>query len=127
MHFARAAALTIVAACTPAPKDEPASPVPAAAQAVIDELEDARRQSTEAQARQLLSAAQLHIAQTTSCPADVQAMATSKVIEKAPRDPWNHDYVLECRDNGASVIVVSLGPDGERRTKDDILVETHEF
>jgi len=121
-------ALILATACTAASNDDAVpSPVPVAAKAVVDELHAARRSQAEVQARQLLSAVQMHILQTGACPADVQAMAAAKVIDKAPRDPWDHDYVLECRDAGASVIVVSLGPDGRRHGDDDVLVETHEF
>ena len=123
MHLARVAALTIATGCTPA-KEETPSPGPALAEAVVDKLQDARREQADVEAHALLSALQLHVVQTTTCPADVPALAAAKMIPRANRDPWNHDYVLECGDAGASAAVISLGPDGKRGTPDDIRVDT---
>jgi hypothetical protein len=36
-------------------------------------------------------------------------------------DPWGHDYLLEKRSTGFRWQAVSVGPDGERGTADDIV------
>ena len=130
MHRARRllVAVGVVAACSAASDDETkSSPGPAPAEVVVEKLQAARRSQADNDARMLLSAAQMYVMQTEECPADVQALAARGVIAKVLRDPWEKDYVLECRDKGASVLVVSLGPDGQRGTADDIVSETHEF
>lgn len=117
-----------MAACSET-KPEPPAPavVPIVASAVIDELQQARSDTARVEARSLLDAVQMHLLSAGRCPTDVAELAAAKVIAKVPVDPWGNGYALECTDGGASVVVVSLGQDGERGTGDDVLVETHEF
>lgn len=42
-------------------------------------------------------------------------------IEKElPKDPWNNDYMLKEGDRRGEYIVLSMGPDGQEGTVDDI-------
>jgi hypothetical protein len=55
------------------------------------------------------------------CPKTLDELAT--YFGDAPgipvkTDPWGHDLVMTCGDNG--IAVLSLGPDGEKGTPDDI-------
>lgn len=53
------------------------------------------------------------------CPTRAQIAAAAGVKESEIFvDPWGNSYVVEC--SRGSVFVGSLGPDGERGTRDDI-------
>ena len=43
-------------------------------------------------------------------------------FDKAPQDPWGHDYVYECpgKHRPASFDLMSVGPDGVAGTPDDL-------
>lgn len=40
-------------------------------------------------------------------------------LDKLPKDPWNHEFVYEFQP-GAKPIILSMGPDGQPNTGDDI-------
>src|SRR5262245_17535808 len=40
-------------------------------------------------------------------------------LDKVPRDPWNHEFVYEFQPGGKPLII-SMGPDGQANTQDDI-------
>jgi len=56
------------------------------------------------------------------CPKSVDDLVAQKYMPKKQKDPWNHDFILRCpgqaRPDG--IDVVSLGPDGQEGTPDDI-------
>jgi general secretion pathway protein G len=43
-------------------------------------------------------------------------------IPKIPKDPWGHEYIYECpgNQNAATYDLMSMGPDGQPGTEDDI-------
>ena len=43
-------------------------------------------------------------------------------IDKIPKDQWGHDYIYECpgKHNVAAFDLMSMGPDGQLGTEDDI-------
>jgi general secretion pathway protein G len=40
-------------------------------------------------------------------------------LDKLPKDPWNHEFVYEFQP-GSKPIILSMGPDGQANTADDI-------
>lgn len=53
-------------------------------------------------------------------PADVTAW-NGPYVEKVPKDPWGHEYVYRSPgSNGSDYDLLSVGPDGNEGTKDDI-------
>jgi general secretion pathway protein G len=56
------------------------------------------------------------------CPKTVDDLVAQKYMPKKQKDPWNHDFVLRCPGtvNTDGIDVVSLGPDGQEGTPDDI-------
>ncbi len=56
------------------------------------------------------------------CPKSLDDLVAQKYIPKKNKDPWNRDYILRCPGtiNTDGVDVVSLGPDGQEGTADDI-------
>jgi len=44
-------------------------------------------------------------------------------LEPIPKDPWEHDYVYDCpgKHRPASFDLMSMGPDGQPGTEDDIV------
>ena len=56
------------------------------------------------------------------CPKTMDDLVAQKYMPKKQKDPWNHDYILRCpgQVNVDGIDVVSLGPDGQEGTPDDI-------
>jgi general secretion pathway protein G len=56
------------------------------------------------------------------CPKAVDDLVAQKYMPKKQKDPWNHEYILRCpgQVNTDGIDVVSLGPDGQEGTADDI-------
>jgi len=56
------------------------------------------------------------------CPKSVDDLVAQKYMPKKQKDPWNHDFILRCpgQANSDGIDVVSLGPDGQEGTPDDI-------
>jgi general secretion pathway protein G len=56
------------------------------------------------------------------CPKSVDDLVAQKYMPKKQKDPWNHDFILRCpgQVNTDGIDVVSLGPDGQEGTADDI-------
>jgi len=56
------------------------------------------------------------------CPKTVDDLVAQKYMPKKQKDPWNHDFILRCPGtvNTDGIDVVSLGPDGQEGTPDDI-------
>jgi len=89
--------------------------------AVIPQLQKAKIKNAESAVATVRSAVQLYIAtnKPNECPT-MQELIDDKSIDKATatRDPWDHEFVIEC--NGSEIGVRSAGPDGELETSDDI-------
>ena len=55
------------------------------------------------------------------CPKALLELYSQKYISKAPRDPWNQDFVYNCPGTGEDGFdIVSKGPDKQPNTEDDI-------
>ena len=56
------------------------------------------------------------------CPKSLDDLVAQKYMPRKNKDPWNRDYILRCPGtiNTDGVDVVSLGPDGQEGTADDI-------
>ena len=56
------------------------------------------------------------------CPKSVDDLVAQKYMPKKQKDPWNHDFILRCPGQASpdGIDVVSLGPDGQEGTPDDI-------
>jgi general secretion pathway protein G len=58
----------------------------------------------------------------SECPKGLDDLVAQKYMPKKQKDPWNHDYILRCPGQTSTdgFDVVSLGPDGQEGTPDDI-------
>jgi general secretion pathway protein G len=56
------------------------------------------------------------------CPKTIDDLVAQKYMPKKQKDPWNRDFILRCpgQVNTDGIDVVSLGPDGQEGTADDI-------
>ncbi len=88
--------------------------------AVLPQLQKAKIRQTESAVATVRSAVALYIATNNSdCPT-MDQLIEDKAIDKstATKDPWDHDFLIEC--DGTEISVKSAGPDGEFETEDDI-------
>jgi general secretion pathway protein G len=88
--------------------------------AVLPQLEKAKIRQAETAVNTVRNAVQLYIATNNAECATMQELIDDKQIDKstATKDPWDHDFVIEC--DGTDISVKSAGPDGEMETADDI-------
>ena len=56
------------------------------------------------------------------CPKAIDDLVAQKYLPKKQKDPWNRDYILRCPGvvNTDGIDVVSVGPDGQEGTADDV-------
>ena len=59
---------------------------------------------------------------SNECPKSIDDLVAQKYMPKKQKDPWNRDYILRCPGtiNTDGIDVISLGPDGQEGTPDDI-------
>ena len=59
---------------------------------------------------------------SNECPKTIDDLVAQKYMPKKQKDPWNRDFILRCPGtiNADGIDVVSLGPDGQEGTADDI-------
>ena len=59
---------------------------------------------------------------SNECPKTIDDLVAQKYMPKKQKDPWNRDFILRCPGtlNTDGFDIVSLGPDGQEGTKDDI-------
>ena len=89
--------------------------------AVVPRLRDARIQQTRTDLQSVASAADMfRMDHPSDCPS-VEDLTHAGILSRGTRttDAWDHDFVLECDDQG--VIASSTGPDGQAATDDDIV------
>lgn len=91
--------------------------------AVVGRWNHARQKTTETQVRNLCAAVKTWWVEggTSSCPA-VEELIDAGVLDRdsARRDPWGHEWQLEC--TAGDVTVISPGRDGQLGTDDDIRI-----
>jgi len=83
--------------------------------AVLPRLKEARIKTAKSDIRVVQSAATLYLADNTDCPS-IDQLGLSRGART--KDPWDHDFIIKCE--GDEPIVISVGPDGEEGTEDDI-------
>jgi general secretion pathway protein G len=59
---------------------------------------------------------------SNECPKTIDDLVAQKYMPKKQKDPWNRDFILRCPGtiNTDGIDVISLGPDGQEGTADDI-------
>jgi len=59
---------------------------------------------------------------SNECPKSIDDLVAQKYMPKKQKDPWNRDFILRCPGtiNADGIDVISLGPDGQEGTADDI-------
>jgi general secretion pathway protein G len=59
---------------------------------------------------------------SNECPKTIDDLVAQKYMPKKQKDPWNRDYILRCPGtvNTDGIDVISLGPDGQEGTADDV-------
>jgi general secretion pathway protein G len=56
------------------------------------------------------------------CPKTLDDLVAQKYMPRKAKDPWNKDFILRCpgQINTDGIDVISLGPDGQEGTPDDV-------
>jgi general secretion pathway protein G len=56
------------------------------------------------------------------CPKSLDDLVAQKYMPRKAKDPWNKDFILRCpgQINADGIDVISLGPDGQEGTADDV-------
>jgi general secretion pathway protein G len=59
---------------------------------------------------------------SNECPKTIDDLVAQKYMPKKQKDPWNRDFILRCPGtiNTDGIDVISMGPDGQEGTADDI-------
>ena len=59
---------------------------------------------------------------SSECPKGMDDLVAQKYLPKKQKDPWNRELIIRCPGtiNTEGVDVISLGPDGQEGTADDV-------
>lgn len=89
--------------------------------ALLPQLDRARQQTARSDAEQIRSGVIQYVAENPGdCPSMDDLVSEGYIDEnRRTTDPWDNDFEVECE--GTSVTVLSVGPDGQAGTDDDIV------
>jgi general secretion pathway protein G len=90
---------------------------------VFAQFKKGQRKVAQAQANDIAAKIVQFMADNNSeCPKSMDDLVAQKYLPKKQKDPWNRDIIIRCPGtvNTDGVDVVSLGPDGQEGTADDV-------
>ncbi len=90
---------------------------------VFAQFKKGQRKVAQAQANDVAAKIVQFMADNNSeCPKGLDDLVAQKYLPKKQKDPWNRDLIIRCPGtlNTDGVDVVSLGPDGQEGTADDV-------
>lgn len=90
---------------------------------VFAQFKKGQRKVAQAQVNDVASKIVQFMADNNSeCPKGLDDLVAQKYLPKKQKDPWNRDLIVRCPGtiNTDGVDVVSLGPDGQEGTADDV-------
>ena len=90
---------------------------------VFAQFKKGQRKVAQAQANDIASKIVQFMADNNSeCPKGLDDLVAQKYLPKKQKDPWNRDLIIRCPGtvNTDGIDVVSLGPDGQEGTADDV-------
>lgn len=88
---------------------------------IVGQSDKARIKATQASMRNISTALGAYKADKGVFPADLQVLVAEKYFDKVYKDAWKRDFIYSSvgpagRDYG----LISVGPDGQQGTEDDI-------
>ena len=90
---------------------------------VFAQFKKGQRKVAQAQVNDIASKIVQFMADNSSeCPKSMDDLVAQKYLPKKQKDPWNRDIIIRCPGtvNTDGVDVMSLGPDGQEGTADDV-------
>ncbi len=90
---------------------------------VFQQYKKGQRKVAQAQVNDVASKViQFMTDNNNECPKTIDDLVAQKYLPKKQKDPWNRDLIVRCPGtiNTDGVDVVSVGPDGQEGTPDDV-------
>jgi general secretion pathway protein G len=89
---------------------------------VFAQFKKGQRKVAQAQVNDVAAKIVQFMADNSECPKTLDDLVAQKYLPKKTKDPWNRDLIIRCPGtiNTDGVDVVSLGPDGQEGTADDV-------
>jgi len=90
---------------------------------VFAQFKKGQRKVAQAQVNDIAAKIVQYMADNSSeCPKGIDDLVAQKYLPKKQKDPWNRDIIIRCPGtvNTDGVDVMSLGPDGQEGTADDV-------
>ncbi len=90
---------------------------------VFAQFKKGQRKVAQAMVNDVASKIVQYMADNNSeCPKGMDDLVAQKYLPKKQKDPWNHDLIIRCPGtvNTDGVDVISVGPDGQEGTADDV-------
>jgi general secretion pathway protein G len=90
---------------------------------VFQSFKKGQRKVAQAQVNDIAAKVVQYMSDNNSeCPKGIDDLVAQKFLPKKQKDPWGRDYILRCpgQINTDGSDVVSLGPDGQEGTADDV-------
>lgn len=116
------ASMFLVLACDGPPAEPEAAPgsapAPAPAPGLVDQYQQAKRETMCIDAKQIAMAVELQrVTEPGACPTDVAALVQAKLLARVPDSAPR--WAIAC--NGDEIVVSAPGADGELGTDDDVV------
>jgi general secretion pathway protein G len=89
---------------------------------VFAQFKKGQRKVAQAQVNDVAAKIVQFMADNSDCPKTLDDLVAQKYLPKKAKDPWNRDLIIRCPGtvNTDGVDVVSIGPDGQEGTADDV-------
>lgn len=92
--------------------------------ALLGQADRAKTRATEASMETLETALKQYKLDSNAFPPTLQNLVDARLIESVPADGWDKPFYYAPLENGARFALISLGPDGQSGTADDIDIAT---
>jgi general secretion pathway protein G len=90
---------------------------------VFAQFKKGQRKVAQAQVNDIAAKIVQFMADNNSeCPKGIDDLVAQKYLPKKQKDPWNRELIIRCPGtlNTEGVDVISIGPDGQEGTADDV-------
>lgn len=90
---------------------------------VFQSFKKGQRKVAQAQVNDIAAKVVQYMSDNSSeCPKGIDDLVAQKFLPKKQKDPWGRDYILRCpgQINTDGSDIISVGPDGQEGTADDV-------
>jgi general secretion pathway protein G len=87
---------------------------------VFKQYRTSRIQTAKINVTEISNATVQYMIENNACPTSMDELVSKGNMKKKIKDPWNQDFIFKCPGQGDGADILSVGPDKQEGTADDI-------